>query len=58
MYKYSDIEKAVAEYKKIKHYGKTVEKLGYPTISVLWQWVHGNIPKRYKENKKTANKIK
>lgn len=58
MYTFEQIEKAILTYSKIKHYQKTIDTLGYPTVGVLWQWVHGNIPKTSKVVKKPVKVVR
>ena len=58
MYTLEEINAAIDAYNEINHYHKTIDKLGYPTVGVLWQWVHGNIPKKTtitKSNKSNVN---
>ena len=37
MYTLEEINAAIDSYHKINHYQKTIDKLGYPTVGVLWQ---------------------
>lgn len=46
MYTIEQINNAVNVFNELGHYRATIEELGYPTLGVLWQWVHGNIPKK------------
>lgn len=58
MYTLEEINVAIDSYHKINHYQKTIDKLGYPTVGVLWQWVHGNIPKKTTITKSNKAKVK
>ena len=58
MYTLEEINAAIDAYHKIDHYQRTIDKLGYPSVSVLWQWVHGNIPKKATTAKSMKSNIK